>query len=169
LVKKSWGTNKHPSCNKTEDESAFSAFHLLCNCPSLISLRMRLFSIPILSVEEYEGASASALLRFALASGRFTMTPSFVLSYENFFFLYCLILSVCLFVSLWSFNFSSIAQIMENSNLWTTRSWILINTVTCLAFATMKSAMCSVTDSGLLCRMSGLVSIANEDNTVTYH
>jgi hypothetical protein len=46
---------------------------------------------------------------------------------------------------------------------------ILINTVTCLTFATMKVAMCSVTDSGLLCRMSGLVSIANEDNTVTYH
>jgi hypothetical protein len=44
-----------------EDESAF---HLLCNCPSLI-----------LSVEEYEGASASALLRFGLASGRFTVTP----------------------------------------------------------------------------------------------
>jgi hypothetical protein len=46
-----------------EDESAF---HLLCNCQSLISLRMRLFSKPILSVKEYEGASASALLRFAL-------------------------------------------------------------------------------------------------------
>jgi hypothetical protein len=55
-----------------EDESAF---HLLCNCPSLIYLRMRLFLKPILSVEEYEGASASALLRFALASGRFTVTP----------------------------------------------------------------------------------------------
>jgi hypothetical protein len=40
-----------------EDESAC---HLLCNCPSL-------------SVEEYEGASTSALLRFALASGRFTV------------------------------------------------------------------------------------------------
>jgi hypothetical protein len=53
-----------------------SAFHLLCNCPSLmISLRMRLFSKPIVSVEEYEGASASALLRFALASGRLTVTP----------------------------------------------------------------------------------------------
>jgi hypothetical protein len=57
-----------------EDESAF---HLLSNCPSLISLRMRSFSKPILSVEEYEGASASAsaLLQFALASGRFTVTP----------------------------------------------------------------------------------------------
>jgi hypothetical protein len=55
-----------------EDESAV---HLLCNCPSLISLKMRLFSKPILSVEKYEGASASALLRFALASGRFTVTP----------------------------------------------------------------------------------------------
>jgi hypothetical protein len=33
-----------------EDESAF---HLLCSCPSLISLRTRLFSKPILSVEEY--------------------------------------------------------------------------------------------------------------------
>jgi hypothetical protein len=55
-----------------EDESVF---HFLCNCPSLISLRMRLFSKPILSVEEYERASASALLRFALASGRLTVTP----------------------------------------------------------------------------------------------
>jgi hypothetical protein len=33
-----------------------SAFHLLCDCPSLISLRMRTFSKPILSIEEYEGA-----------------------------------------------------------------------------------------------------------------
>jgi hypothetical protein len=42
-----------------EDESVF---HLLCDCPSsLISLRMRLFSKPILSVEEYVGASASAI------------------------------------------------------------------------------------------------------------
>jgi hypothetical protein len=54
-----------------EDESAF---HLLCNYPSVISLRMNTFSKPILSVEEYEVASASALLRFALASGRFTVT-----------------------------------------------------------------------------------------------
>jgi hypothetical protein len=53
-----------------EDESAFP---LLCNCPNLISLRMRTFSKPILSVEEYEGASA--LLQFTLASGRFTVTP----------------------------------------------------------------------------------------------
>jgi hypothetical protein len=55
-----------------EDESAF---HLLCDCSSLISLRMCTFSNLILSVEEYDGASASALLRFALASGRFTVTP----------------------------------------------------------------------------------------------
>jgi hypothetical protein len=55
-----------------EDESAF---HLLCECPSLISLRMRIFSKPILSVEEYKEAFASALLRLALASGRFTVTP----------------------------------------------------------------------------------------------
>jgi hypothetical protein len=47
-----------------------SAFHLLWNCPSLISLRVRTFSNPILSVEKNQGASASALLRFALASGR---------------------------------------------------------------------------------------------------
>jgi hypothetical protein len=50
---------------------------------------------PIMSVEEYEEASPSALLRFALASGRFTVTPGCVHSYEHFF-LYCLILSVCL-------------------------------------------------------------------------
>jgi hypothetical protein len=34
---------------------------------------MRTFSKPILGVEEYEGTPASALLRFALASGRFTV------------------------------------------------------------------------------------------------
>jgi hypothetical protein len=55
-----------------EDESEY---HLLCDCPSLISLRMRTFSKSILGVEEYEGASASALLRFALASNTFTLTP----------------------------------------------------------------------------------------------
>jgi hypothetical protein len=54
-----------------EDELAF---HLLYNCQSLISLRVRTFSKPILSVEKYESASASALLRFTLASGRFTVT-----------------------------------------------------------------------------------------------
>jgi hypothetical protein len=52
-----------------------STFHLLFNCPSLISLRMRTFSKPILSVEEYEESSASALLRLTLASGRLTVTP----------------------------------------------------------------------------------------------
>jgi hypothetical protein len=59
-----------------EDESAF---HLLSDCSSLISLRMLTFSKPILGVEEHEGASASALLRFALANGRFTVTPGFVI------------------------------------------------------------------------------------------
>jgi hypothetical protein len=57
-----------------EDESVF---RLLCINPNLISLRLRTFSKRILSVEEYEEAqaSASALLRFALASSRFTVTP----------------------------------------------------------------------------------------------
>jgi hypothetical protein len=55
--------------------------------PSLISLRMRTFSKLILGVEEYEGrarASASALLRFALTSGTFTVTPCFVLMNISF-------------------------------------------------------------------------------------
>jgi hypothetical protein len=51
-----------------EDEPAF---HLLCDCLSLISLRIRMRT----GIEEYEGTFASALLRFALASGRFTVTP----------------------------------------------------------------------------------------------
>jgi hypothetical protein len=55
-----------------EDETAF---RLLCNCPSLISLRMRTFSKAILNVEAYEGAFASTLLRFAPANGSFTVTP----------------------------------------------------------------------------------------------
>jgi hypothetical protein len=62
------GVSDEPICVACgmEDESAC---HLLYNCPSLVSLRMRTFSKPILSVD-----SASALLRFALASGRFTVT-----------------------------------------------------------------------------------------------
>jgi hypothetical protein len=52
-----------------------SAFHLPCNCPNLISLRMRTLSNPILGVEEYKGASASTPLQFTLASGRLTVTP----------------------------------------------------------------------------------------------
>jgi hypothetical protein len=81
-----------------EDESAF---HFLCNCSSLISPRMRSFSKPILSVEEYEGVSASALLRFALTSGRLTVTPWFVHSYEHFVFFVLsnsIYLSICFFL-----------------------------------------------------------------------
>jgi hypothetical protein len=87
-----------------EDESAFS---LLCDFPSLIFLRIRTFSKPILSVEEYEGTSTSALLRFALASGRFIVTPWFVHSFEHLFVLFCLIisgLSICLFFNLSIFH-----------------------------------------------------------------
>jgi hypothetical protein len=54
------------------------------------------------------------------------------------------------------FFLTSIAQTMEDSNLWTKRSWILIVIVTCLVFAPMKVAMFFVTDSSWLCRMSGL-------------
>jgi hypothetical protein len=52
-----------------------STFHLLYDCPSLISPRLHSFSKPILGVEENEGAFASSLLRFALASGKSTVTP----------------------------------------------------------------------------------------------
>jgi hypothetical protein len=51
-----------------------SAFHLLCDCPSLISLIVLTFSKPMLGVEEYEGASGPALLRLALEIDRFTVT-----------------------------------------------------------------------------------------------
>jgi hypothetical protein len=71
-----------------------SAFHLLCDYPSLISLRMRKFLKPILGVEEYEGACASALLRFALASG-FPVT-FILMNISSFFF----VLSISLFVYL---------------------------------------------------------------------
>jgi hypothetical protein len=54
-----------PICIACEIEDE-SAFHLLCNFPSLISLKVRVFLKPILGVEEYEKASASALLRFTL-------------------------------------------------------------------------------------------------------
>jgi hypothetical protein len=73
--------NKHLHNMGLIDESIYiacgmedkSAFYFQCDCPSLISLRMRTFSKPILGVEEYKRAPASALLRFALASGRFTL------------------------------------------------------------------------------------------------
>jgi hypothetical protein len=68
------GLTDEPICIAACEMEDESVFHLLCNCPSLISLRVRIFSKPILSVEEYEGSFASALLRFALASGRFTVT-----------------------------------------------------------------------------------------------
>jgi hypothetical protein len=115
-----------PICNACgmEDESAF---HLLYNCPSLISLRIRTFSKPILSVEEYEGASASALLWFALASGKFTVTPWFVHSYEHLFFLYCLILSVCLFVSSLIFQFF-ICVVHIRPDLWPTSGDFILPT-----------------------------------------
>jgi hypothetical protein len=91
------------ACGK-EDESEF---YLLCDCPSLISLRMRTFSKPTLSVEKYKGARLPALRRFPLAIGRFTVNLWFVHSYEHFFFLYSLILSVCIFVSSLIFQFQS--------------------------------------------------------------
>jgi hypothetical protein len=71
-----------------EDESAF---HLLFNCKSLISLIMHLFSKPILSVEEYEWASASALLRFALASGIMNISSFCTVSFYLFVYLSFLI------------------------------------------------------------------------------
>jgi hypothetical protein len=63
LITGHWLLNKHlhnmnhvydPICIACgmKDESAF---HLLCDCPNLISLRMRTFSKPNLSVEENEG------------------------------------------------------------------------------------------------------------------
>jgi hypothetical protein len=48
--------------------------------------------------------------------------------------------------------------------LWTARSWILINTATCLVFAMMKIAVYSVKGSGWLCWRSGLVGIAYNNN-----
>jgi hypothetical protein len=63
------GLTVEPICLACEIEDE-SAFHLLCDCHF-----QRTFSKPILGVEKYEEASASALLRFALASGRFTVTP----------------------------------------------------------------------------------------------
>jgi hypothetical protein len=97
------GLTDEPICNAC-GMTYLSAFHLLCGCPSLITLRMRKFSKPMLGVEEYESASVSALLRFTLASGRFTVTPWFVHSYEHFFFLYCLIVPICLFFNLSIFH-----------------------------------------------------------------
>jgi hypothetical protein len=51
------------------DEPICIASGMKDDSPSLISLRMRTFSKPILGIEEYEEMSASALLRFALACG----------------------------------------------------------------------------------------------------
>jgi hypothetical protein len=50
------GLVDEPMMSGIEDEPAF---YLLCNCLSRISLRVCKFSKPILSVEEYEGASAT--------------------------------------------------------------------------------------------------------------
>jgi hypothetical protein len=62
------------------------------------------FSKPILGVEEYEGAYASALLRFTLASGRFngdSLLDSFIpMNISSFLLSNSICLSICLF-----FNF----------------------------------------------------------------
>jgi hypothetical protein len=55
------------------DEPICIASGMKDDSPSLISLRMRTFSKPILGIEEYEETSASALLRVALACGRLTV------------------------------------------------------------------------------------------------
>jgi hypothetical protein len=83
-----------------EDESAF---HLLCDCPSLISLRMRK---PNLGVEEYEEVPASATA--AICTGKRhihcdSLIHSFLWTF--LFFLYCLIQSGCLFISALIFRF----------------------------------------------------------------
>jgi hypothetical protein len=55
------------------DETKFFNFDILVTILVYVH-----FSKPILSVEEYEEAPASALLRFALASGSFTVILSFL-------------------------------------------------------------------------------------------
>jgi hypothetical protein len=83
-----------------EDESAF---HLLCESPSLISLRISTFSKPILSVEEYEEASASALLRFALVS--VSICLSICVFFNHSIFHLCGAPSIQIFLFLVSFHF----------------------------------------------------------------
>jgi hypothetical protein len=79
-----------------EDESAF---HLLCNCPSLISLRVRKFSKPILSVEEYEGRLRlhCCNLRLQVADSLWLL-DSFILMNISSFCTVQLCLSISLFL-----------------------------------------------------------------------
>jgi hypothetical protein len=80
-----------------------SGFHLLCDCLSLISLRMRTFSKPILSVEEYERRMSLHCcdLRWQVADSLWLLEFLWTL------LLFLLSYSICLSIfSFWSFNFS---------------------------------------------------------------
>jgi hypothetical protein len=61
------GLTDESICNASQMKDE-SAFHLLCDCPSLISLRIRIFSKPILGVEEYEGGVC--ICTTAICSGK---------------------------------------------------------------------------------------------------
>jgi hypothetical protein len=54
------------SCQLEEE----TAFHFVCVCPTLASLRTRIFGKPIMNASKFTELSASAILRFALQSVR---------------------------------------------------------------------------------------------------
>jgi hypothetical protein len=99
-VRESYALGFHATVFKSE-VFAFLACSEYCISEGIVNKAISICSDSgpeVVGVQEYKRASASALLRFALASSRFT--PRFVHSYEHFYFLHCLILSVCLFFRL---------------------------------------------------------------------
>jgi hypothetical protein len=79
-----------------EDESLF---HLLCDCPSMISLRMHTFAKQILSVQEY--GWSCCIYTAAIHAGKWQIhCDSLILSFLWTFLLFVLSNSICMHICL---------------------------------------------------------------------
>jgi hypothetical protein len=63
------GLATSPVCASCQLEEE-TALHFVCVCPTLATLRTRIFGRPIINASEFTDVSASAILRFAFQSGR---------------------------------------------------------------------------------------------------
>jgi hypothetical protein len=109
------GLTTSPVCASCELEEE-TALHFVCGCPTLATLRTYIFGKPIMNASEFTEISASAILRFAVQSGRLeknfwhnslkyvrwlfmTLLMPFLFFFMSFFLFY-------LFPSHFSFHFS---------------------------------------------------------------
>jgi hypothetical protein len=63
------GLLSDPTCATCGEKE--SAFHFICMCSTLATLRTQIFGKPKLSVSEYKEMSAGSFVQFAEKNGRF--------------------------------------------------------------------------------------------------